>query len=215
LGTTGLDAAAADTLKRSPLAPRSTIKSPQMNDEGYTRPFGAPLSEKETERYFERLDMLLEFSRLFDYGEASDRAVAIVGPAFLDILLCDTLIEFMVDDHKQVQRLLQPEGPLGTYGSRITACYCLGLIGPIITSDLRIVGKIRNRFAHDLRADFSDQKIGQWCRDLRWHKEVLADPPASVSERDLFQVGVNQLVSYLSGAPGIARSKKRPKVLET
>jgi hypothetical protein len=42
------------------------------------------LSEKETERYFQREQMLLEFSRLFDYNEVSDRAVAIVGPAFLD-----------------------------------------------------------------------------------------------------------------------------------
>ena len=182
---------------------------------GYTRPLGGPLSEKETGRYFQRLEMMLEFSRLFDYGEASDRAVAIVGPAFLDTLLCDTLIEFMVDDEKQVRRLLDPEGPLGTYGSRITACYCLGLIGPIIASDLRIVGKIRNQFAHDLCADFSDQKISQWCRALRWHKEVLADPPCDASDRDLFQVGVNQLVSYLNAVPGIARSKKRSKVLET
>lgn len=47
------------------------------------------LSEKEEARYFQRQEMLLEFSRLFDYSEASDRAVAIVGPAFLDTLLSD------------------------------------------------------------------------------------------------------------------------------
>jgi hypothetical protein len=189
---------------------------PDEGFEGYTRPIGTPLSEKEAARHFQRLQLLIEFSRLFDYGEANDRAVAIVGPAFLDTLLCDTLIEFMVDDPKQVQRLLQPEGPLGTYGSRITACYCLGLIGPIVTSDLRIVGKIRNRFAHDLRAAFSDQQISQWCRSLRWHKEVfVAVPPPEATDRDLFQVGLNQLVSYLSAVPGIARSKKRPMVRET
>ena len=90
------------------------------------------------------------------------------------------------------------------------------LVGPIIRSDLRIIlGKIRNCFAHDLQADFSDEKIGQWCRALRWHKEFFAAPPPGATVyRDLFQVGVNQLVSYLSATPGIARSKKRPKVLE-
>jgi hypothetical protein len=51
------------------------------------RPVGQYLSKSETERHFQRLEMLLEFSRLFDYAEASDRAVAIVGPAFLDMLL--------------------------------------------------------------------------------------------------------------------------------
>ena len=171
-------------------------------------------SEKEAERYFHRHEMLLEFSRLFDYKD-SDRAVAIIGPAFLDTLLRDILIEFMVEDDREVSKLLQPEGPLGTYGSRVTACYCFGLIGKIVTADLRLVGKIRNRFAHDIRADFSDQKISQWCRALRWHKEAFAIPPPNATDKDLFQVGVNQLVTHLSGVPSIARSSKRPEVLGT
>jgi len=159
--------------------------------------------------------MLLEFSRLFDYGEASDRAVAIVGPAFLDTLLSEALVEFMVENRTEVNRLLQPEGPLGTYGSRVTACYCLGLIGKIVTADLRLVGKIRNRFAHDIRADFTDPKISQWCRALRWHKEFFTAPPPGATDRDLFQVGVNQLVSHLTGIPGIARLSKRSEVRHT
>lgn len=167
------------------------------------------LSEKEAERYFEREQMMLEFARLFDYGEASDRAVAIVGPAFLDTLLSHILSEFLVEDANEVKKLLNPDGPLGTYGSRVTACYCLGLVGPIITADLRLVGKIRNKFAHDLRANFADVQISQWCRQLKWHKESMGPPPAGVSDRDLFQVGINQLVAHLSGIPGIARSSKR------
>jgi DNA-binding MltR family transcriptional regulator len=178
-------------------------------------PCGTYLSEKEAERYFRRHEMLIEFSRLFEYSEVSDRAVAIVGPAFLDALLSDILIEFMVEDEREVWKLLQPEGPLGTHGSRVTACYCLGLLGAIVTGDLRLVGKIRNRFAHDLRADFSDPKIRQWCRALRWHRESLAVPPPDATDRDLFQVGVNQLATHLRGVPGIARSAKRSMVVYT
>jgi DNA-binding MltR family transcriptional regulator len=174
---------------------------------------GRCLSEKETERHFQRLEMLVEFSRLFEYKDANDRAVAIIGPAFLDTLLSDILIEFMVEDDKEVNKLLQPEEPLGTYGSRVTACYCLGLIGGIVMADLKLVGKIRNRFAHDIRAGFSDPKISQWCRGLRWHKELLfAEPPPDATDRDLFQVGVNCLVTHLNGVPGIARYSKRSKV---
>src|ERR1700730_9139545 len=99
-------------------------------------PKNSYLSEKEAARYFQRQEMLLEFARLFDYSEASDRAVAIVGPAFLDTLLSDILTEFMVEDDKEVKKLLQPDGPLGTYGSRVMACYCLGLVGAIVTADL-------------------------------------------------------------------------------
>ena len=68
------------------------------------------LSEKEAERYFRRNETLIEFARLFDYAEASDRAIAIIGPAFLDSLLRDILIEFMIEDEPEVNKLLQPEG---------------------------------------------------------------------------------------------------------
>jgi hypothetical protein len=133
---------------------------------------GTPLSQKEEEQYFRLREMLFEFARLFDYGESSDRAVAIVGPAFLDTLLTEMLVNFLVDDKKEVQRLMQPEGPLGTFGAKVLACYCLGVIGETIKSDLRIVAKIRNRFAHDLLADFSDDQIKGWCSSLRWHREA-------------------------------------------
>jgi DNA-binding MltR family transcriptional regulator len=173
------------------------------------------LSEKEAERYFRRNETLIEFARLFDYAEASDRAIAIIGPAFLDSLLRDILIEFMIEDEPEVNKLLQPEGPLGTYGSRVTACYCLGLIGGIVKADLKLVGKIRNFFAHDIRAQFSNPRVSQRCKALRWHYELMGAPPTIASDRDLFQVGVNQLVCYLGGVPSIARSRKRSKVQET
>lgn len=176
------------------------------------RRFGEPLSAAETQRHWRRHELMLDFAHLFDYAEPSDRAIAIVGPAFLDMLLSDILREFMIDDPKEVEKLLQPEGPLGTYGSRVRACYCLGLIGPIVTADLQLVGKIRNQFAHDLQASFSDQKISNWCRALQWHKHaMLAEPPAAATDRDLFQVGVNQLASHLTAMPGLARFSKRSK----
>lgn len=158
--------------------------------------------------------MLMEFTRLFDYAEASDRAVAIIGPAYLDHLLSDILIEFMIDDEKEVAKLLQPEGPLGTYGSRVSACYCLGLIGGIVKTDLKLVGKIRNNFAHDIRASFSSPRVSQWCRALHWHKELtMREPLQDATDRDFFQVGINALVTHLNGIPGISRSQKREKVV--
>lgn len=180
-------------------------------EEPTVRKLGTPLTEKEMERHFKLQEMLLEFARLFDYGEASDRAVAIVGPAFLDTLLSELLVNFLVEDEKEVKRLMQPEGPIGTFGAKVSTCYCLGLIGETIKSDLRLVAKVRNRFAHDLHADFSDLQISGWCNSLRWHRESIAEPPAGVSARDLFQVGVNQLVSHLHGLVGLAIFHKRQK----
>lgn len=169
------------------------------------------MSPKETERYFDLHGMLVEFARLFDYAEASDRAVAIVGPAFLDTLVTEILSNFLVDDEREVQRLVRPEGPLGTFGAKVSACYCLGLIGATITADLRLVARIRNRFAHDLLVTFADPRIEGWCRALRWHKEAMGAPPAVATTRDLFQLGVNQLVCHLNGLVGLALIYKRER----
>ena len=170
---------------------------------------GSYLSEKEAERYFRLRASFFEFVRLFDYDEASDRAVAIVGPAFLDSLLHEILISFLVDDEAEAAKLLN--GGLGTFGSRITACYCLGLIGDIVKADLRLVGKIRNRFAHEVGASFSDPQVSSWCRALEWHRELLPVTPSDATARDLFQVGVNQLVCHLDALPGVVLFDRRLK----
>src|SRR5215831_18418966 len=86
---------------------------------------------KDLERHFKLEDALFEFSRLFR-DETNDRAMVIVGAAFLDTQLEHILINFLVDDEKEVGKLLQPDQPLGTYGSRIRAVYCFGLIGKTI-----------------------------------------------------------------------------------
>jgi DNA-binding MltR family transcriptional regulator len=166
----------------------------------------------EVERYFRLLDMLLEFVHLFDYTEANDRAVAIVGPAFLDALLTEMLINFLVDDEKEVTKLIQPTGPIGAFADKVTFCYCLGLIGETVKTDLRIVAKVRNRFAHDLYANFNDNQIKDWCLALKWHKETLGEPPPSATIRDLFQVGINQLLSHLHGLVTLSHLDKRQQL---
>lgn len=174
------------------------------------RRLGTPFSQKEAEDHLRLQRMLLEFSRLFEYDEPNDRAIAVVGPAFLDTLITQVLTNFLVEDAKEVEKLLQPEGHLGTFGARVSICYCLGLIGKTVTDDLRTVAKIRNRFAHDLLANFSDPKISSWCNSLRWHRvSMMCEPPSDATARDLFQVGVNQLVCHLNALPGLALFHKR------
>jgi DNA-binding MltR family transcriptional regulator len=170
------------------------------------------ITGKDLDRHFALEDALFEFSRLFKHEEKedkNDRALVIVGAAFLDTLLEHILVSFLVDDPKEVDELMRYDQPLGTYGNRIRAAYCLGLINKTIRDDLRIVGKVRNRFAHDLYASFEDQQISSWCAALNWHRTAYMEPPPGSSERDLFHVGVNQLVCHLGGVVSIARGEKR------
>jgi hypothetical protein len=167
------------------------------------------IAGKALERYFELNEALGEFSLLFQ-NEKNERAAAVVGGAFLDTLLEHILFNFLIEDQREVQRLLAPEQALGTYGSRITIVYCLGLIGKIVRDDLRLVGKIRNRFAHDLYAGFGDEPIRSWCVALKWHQHsMLMKAPEGAPASAVFQVGVNQLASHLSGIVSIARNQQR------
>ena len=82
------------------------------NDDEAVNPFF--LEGKALERHFERQDAMLEFHRLFNLDGQNDRASAIVGGAVLDTLLEHMLTNFLVDDEKEVAKLLDHEQPLGT-----------------------------------------------------------------------------------------------------
>ncbi|WP_390844328.1 MltR family transcriptional regulator [Anatilimnocola floriformis] len=163
---------------------------------------------KDLDRHFNLEMALVEFSRLFAQ-ESNDRAMVIVGASFLDTQLEHIVRNFLVDDEKEVDALLQYDQPLGSYGNRIRTLYCLGLIGKMVRDDLRLVGKIRNRFAHDLIASFDEEPIKGWARSLQWHRKTYMEPPAGAAPRELFNVGVNRLVGHLSGIVSVARSARR------
>jgi hypothetical protein len=169
------------------------------------------IAGKDLERYWQRRDALLEFHKLFnERGMVDERAIAIVGVTFLDSILENTLISFLVDDEKETNKLLGFDQAMGTFSSRITATYCLGLICKTVRDDLRTVGKIRNKFAHELRASFDLEPVRGWCLSLRWHEfSMMMKAPVDAIPRDIFKVGVNQLICYLDGLAGMALYERR------
>lgn len=178
--------------------------------EARTASSGSIIAGKDLERHFYLLREGWEFHRLFNEEGANDRAIAIVGPSFLDTQLEHLLINFFIEDEREVRQLLKPDRPIGTFGSRTTLAFCLGLIGKIVRDDLRLVGKIRNRFAHNLEASFDSEPIRSWCLALKWHRiSILMEPPAGATPRDFFQVGVNQLIAYLNGIVSVTRLDRR------
>lgn len=168
---------------------------------------------KALERHLYRINSLLEFSKLFTYNMGDDRAIVIIGAAFIDTILEYILIEFFPEGEKEVENLLKYDKPLGTYGNKIKMLYCLGLIEKMVMDDLKLIGKIRNSFAHNLTISFEDDDIKTWCIKLNWHRDAyMSDPPQEATPRDYYQVGVNTIIGYLTGVVGISRNEKR-KVL--
>jgi hypothetical protein len=169
------------------------------------------IAGKDLERYWRHQEALLAFHNLFnERGTIDERAIAIVGATFLDSILEHTLINFMVEDEKETRKLIGIDGAMGTFSSRVTATYCLGLICKTVRDDLRTIGKIRNRFAHELQASFDQEPIRGWCLSLRWHEfSMMMKAPADATPRDIFKVGVNQLICYLNGLAGTALLERR------
>jgi hypothetical protein len=157
---------------------------------------------KALERRFDLENAMREFARLFR-DETNDRAMVIVGAAFIDTQLEHVITNFLVDDEEEVGQLL------GTYGGKTRLAYCLGLIGPVVRDDVRLIGRIRNKFAHDLYASFSRSDISSWVSSLRWHRISYMTPPDGSSARDLFNVGLNQVAAHLSGIVSVARLEQR------
>jgi len=80
----------------------------------------------------------------------SDRAVVILGTAYLKTHLGRILENFFVGDAEISAMLLEDECPLGSFSARIKATYSLGLIGPNEYHDLLAIQSIRKKFIGEI-----------------------------------------------------------------
>ena len=94
--------------------------------------------------------------------QENDRAFAIIAVCWLDNLLEKLLRRCFIKDPK-VKNLFNDDHILRTYHAKVNIAYFLGLIPKFIFHDLKLLGEIRNRFAHELVAEltFEDDIITQ------------------------------------------------------
>lgn len=105
----------------------------------------------------------------------SDRATAIVGASYLDELLREIIVGYLVEDtNKNNKELFSGNGPLSTFSSRINLSYRFGIISENERKMLHGIRGIRNEFAHKLSgASFSDESIKQRSLNLSVPREML------------------------------------------
>lgn len=162
---------------------------------------------KELKRYVDFEDAMLSFHEQFNYEE-NHRAVVISGVAFLEDALLH-ILENKLPSCSTAENLLGHRGALGNFSAKVDMIYCLGLFPKVIKQDLDIIGQIRNKFAHELDASFENEKIVELCAQLKWHEEMLMrKAPPEATAFDVFKVGLNAVVSHLSGVVTIARGEK-------
>ncbi|WP_226661688.1 hypothetical protein [Microbulbifer aggregans] len=85
-----------------------------------------------------------------EFSNESDRAAVILGAAKLDELLYQLVKARLIPDSGGRDELLDGDGPLGTYSSRISMAFRLGLITAEFCRALHLIRRIRNSFAHEI-----------------------------------------------------------------
>jgi hypothetical protein len=115
----------------------------------------------------------------------TDRGVAIIATAFLDLLLRHAIEKRMRLDPELHDLIFENRGPLQEFFSRIQVAFALKYI------DLRILKDIRNAFAHSAEAlDFNQEDIAKKCRELWFPRHIFYEgetvATAPSTPRDLF-----------------------------
>ena len=109
--------------------------------------------------------------------QESDRGAALVGLAFLDVML-KRLFEAKMLDGAIAKKLLNYPGPLSTAAARSDVAYGLGWIGAKTYRDLVTLRNIRNRFAHAHEPiKFTDSAVESLCAKLELRKNATASGP--------------------------------------
>jgi hypothetical protein len=100
--------------------------------------------------------------------DETDRGLPLVGAALIDEKLLRTLESFFVEGKSANKLLSAPNAPLGTFSSRIEACYSLALIDRFEYQETGLIRKIRNEFAHAKHGlSFESDQIKGLCTSLQ------------------------------------------------
>jgi len=98
----------------------------------------------------------------------TDRGLPLVGAALIDEKLRNTLESFFIEGKSARKLLTDPYAPLGTFSSRVEACYSMGLIDNFEYQEIGLIRKIRNEFAHARHGlSFENKKIMGLCASLQ------------------------------------------------
>lgn len=141
----------------------------------------------------------------------TDRGCALMTAAFLESELESLLKEKFLGTDKEVEKLFEFNGPLGTFSSKAKLPYALGLISKSTFQDLEIIRNIRNDFAHNYKfIDFSTTSIKDKISNLKSHLNVKTFQTI----RELFEITVLAILSEIHAGIKLATKFQEKKNLQ-
>lgn len=114
----------------------------------------------------------------------SARGKVLISTGFIEEQLKEVILAFVLQDAAATELVEGANAPLGTFSSRITACFVLGLISEAERHDLTLIRRIRNDFAHDIHTSFDTRSVVDRCKEL-----LLKAPNYTHSEMGKIEVG--------------------------
>jgi hypothetical protein len=151
--------------------------------------------------------------RLFDVlNHESDLAAVLIGASYLDECLASMLHRAFVQGETSGRLLDSSTGVLGSYSARADLAYVLGLVSKPAVADLRVVGELRNLFAHSrLTLELSSppakaivdrlKYLSVLREEMRLNHQIGEDEPSWLSDRlsprDRFKLTVVMLSNHL------------------
>lgn len=98
----------------------------------------------------------------------TDRGLPLVSAALIDDKLFESLRAFFVEGKATERLLSEYSAPLGSFSARIDACFSLALIDQYEYSEISLIRKVRNEFAHGQHGlTFQTEPVRGFCSSLR------------------------------------------------
>jgi DNA-binding MltR family transcriptional regulator len=136
-----------------------------------------------------------------------DRIVGLIAPELLNQAVVTAIKSHWQDDDGELfADLFRDGGPLGSFATRIKIGFAIRLYGKETYSDLKLINKIRNDFAHNVRAkDFNWDPVKSRANSLKTpdkyralSEHELNNPPPFEEMRA--KVGQNHWMTHIAWA---------------
>ncbi|WHY75718.1 MltR family transcriptional regulator [Neobacillus sp. WH10] len=126
----------------------------------------------------------------------SDRGIVLICGSIIDSMLSELLKAFLIKSDRIDKEVLNNNGILGTFDSKIKIAYYLGLLSIEERRNLELLQKVRNKFAHiALNISFEDNDVSNICSNFRIPKNGFLPQDMHFQEPsdDLPKVDLNPL----------------------
>ena len=128
---------------------------------------------------------------LTEFNQESNRGAVLAAGSLLDERLKSILGAFLADVPASQALLSGFNAPIGTFSSRVSAAYALGLIQENEFTELNIIRKVRNEFGHSWKGvTFDSDKVAHLCKQLPWLGPDELEEKSTPKERFGFAVAI-------------------------